>query len=455
MSQSPFTSSEQQNAQRTFLHETAVNYQNEADVIQMAQDWTETPINDIGIKVPLELSPNPSLKIVDLDGGSTPEIGARNLDNMTVNYGQLMQGAGVTYEALLNNNKETAGDQEARRMESDAKQFVKFLNDFVSRGDGTMALATASANYDSSTATTKRTFVANGSTDTIGPSQVVVGGWYQIWDSAGTTQRVSNDTESTGFHVASSYQVDSKTAANIVFTSGTVLPDDYVSTDILVPVTGTTNAATGFIAGLPYIIDSGGTYFGKTRSSVTGLQAYENALSGALTAGELVETYMGISQRGGYGFGMGTELVDQLWLVMGITQKQNYYGLSLSSGAVVGGIHQFNHDPNGKPKYDIGMRNFDFSWFGAPIKTCNSVRGDEIYFLNPKYLKKAILKNYGEAAHGFGEGRQLVDTNGVPILTKASYRDFIGQFFSPTPHRLGKISGITVTGLISQKSAMV
>lgn len=56
MSQSPFTSTEQQNAQRTFLHETAVNYQNEADVIQMAQDWTETPINDIGIKVPLELS---------------------------------------------------------------------------------------------------------------------------------------------------------------------------------------------------------------------------------------------------------------------------------------------------------------------------------------------------------------------------------------------------------------
>jgi hypothetical protein len=455
MADSPFTSTEQQNAQRTYLHETAVNYQNEADVWGMAQDWTESPINDIGLKVPLELSPNPSLKVVNLDGGSVPQSQARDLDNMTIGYGQLMASGATTYEALLNNNKETAGDQEARRIESDVKQFVKFLNDYASRGDGTTALATASANYDSSTATTKRTFTCNGSTDSIGPSQVVVGGWYQIFDATGATVRVSNDTESTGFAVTSSYQVASKTASTIVFASGTVLPDDYVSTDILVPVTGTTDAATGFIAGLPYIIDSAGTYFGKSRSSVTQLQAYENVLSGSLTAAELVETYMGISQRGGYGFGANAELVDQLVMGMGITQKQNYYNLSLSSGAVVGGIHQFNHNPDGKPKYDIGMKNMEFSWFGAPIKTFNSVQGSDIYFLNTKYLKKAVLKNVGEASHGFGDSVQLINSSGVRTLAKAEYRDFVGQFFSPTPHRLGKISAITITGLVTQKAAMV
>lgn len=454
MADYPRTSTEQQNAQRTYLHETVVNYQNEADVFGMASDWKDTPINDIGVKVPLELSPNPSLKVVNLDGGSVPQAQAPDLDNMTVNYGQLMAGSAVTYEALLNNNKETAGDQEARRIESDAKQFVKFLNCYASRGDSTAALAVASANYDSSTATTKRTFVANGSADTIGPSQVVVGGWYQIFDATGATQRVSNDTESTGYAVASSYQIASKTAANIVFTSGTVLPDDYVSTDILVPVIGTTDAATGTIVGLPHIIDSSGTYFGKARSSVTQLQAYENALAGSLTAAELVETYMGISQRGGYGFGSQAELVDSLWMLMGITQKQNYYNLSLSSGAIVGGIHQFNHDPSGKPKFDIGMKNFEFSWFGAPIKTCNDVRGDEIYFLNPKELKKAVLKNVGEVGHGF-DSTPLYNADGVMTLAKADYRDFVGQFFSPRPHRLGKISGITVTGLITQKAAMV
>lgn len=455
MADSPFTSTEQQNAQRTYLAETAINYQNEADVIGMASDWTDTPINDIGVKVPLELSPNPSLAVVNLDGGTVPIAQARDLDSMTVNYGQLAMGSAVTYEALLNNNKETSGDQEARRIESDAKQFVKFINDYVSRGDGTAALATASANFDSASATTKRTLVANGSADTIGPSQVVVGGWYQIFDSTGATQRVSNDTESTGFTDASSYQVASKTAANIVFTSGTVLPDDYVSGDILVPVVRTTNAATGTIIGLPHMADSAGTYFGKARASVTQLQAYENAVAGSLTAGELVETYMGIKQRGGYGFGSGVELIDQLWLVCGVTQQQNYYNLSLSSGAVVGGIHQINHDAGSKPSYDLGVKNFTFTWFGAPMKVCNSVRGDEIYFLNPKVMKKAILKNIGESAHGFGSSRQLLNTDGVRTYANADYRDFIGQFFTPTPHKIGKISGITVTGLISQKAAMV
>ena len=70
----PFTSTEQQNAQRTFLHETAINYQNESDVFGMAQDYDNELINDIGIKVPLELSPNPSMKAINIDGGSVPGI---------------------------------------------------------------------------------------------------------------------------------------------------------------------------------------------------------------------------------------------------------------------------------------------------------------------------------------------------------------------------------------------
>lgn len=446
----PFTSTEQQNAQRTYLHETAVNYQNEADVYGMAQEWTETPINDIGIKVPLELNPNPSLKIINPDGGSVPGVGARDLDYMQVNYGAVMQAGGVSYEALLNNNKETAGDQEARRIESDAKQMVKFINDFVSRGDGTAALATASAAYLGTDATTKRTFVANGSSDSIGPSQVVVGGWYSIYDSTGATKRSASATPSDAV-----FQVASKTAANVVFASGTVLPSDYISGDILVPEIGTTDAATGVLVGLPYIIDNAGTYFGKSRSSVTQLQAYENALAGSLTAGALATTYFNIQQRGGYGFGMGTELIDQLWILMNVTQKSNYYNLALSSGAVVGSPMTFNHDGNTRPALDLGMKNFEFTWFGAPIKTCNSTRGDEIYFLNPKYLKKAVLKNVGEASHGFGSTRQLLNSSGQFVLSQASYRDFIGQVFSPTPHRLGKISGITITNLPSQKATMI
>ena len=445
----PMTSTEQQNAQRTFLHKTAVLYQNEADVWNMAKDWTDTPINSIGVKVPLELSPNPSLKIANLDGGTVGAPGARDLDNMVINYGTLMCASGVTYEALLNNNKETAEDQEMRRMESDVKQAVKFLNDFVSRGNGTHALADASAGYLGTDATTKRTFVANGSTDSIGPSQTVKGGWYEIYDATGVTKRSAAASPTDAI-----FRVESKTAANIVLASGSTLPTDYITGDILVPELGVTNAATGAIVGFPHIFDNAGTYFGKSRSAIPELQAFENALGGSLTASELMETYMGIKQRGGYGFGSAVELIDMLWLMVNITQEQNYYNLSLASGAVVGGIKTFQHNKDGAPNYDIGYADMNFTWFRAPLKVCNSTRGDEIYFANPKHLKKAVLKNFGEVGHGFNE-QLLVNTTGIPILTKANYRDFVGQFFSPTPHRLGKISGITITGLQTQKVAMV
>ena len=86
MANNPFTSSEQQNAQREYITTTAKNYQNETDVWSMADNWTDTPINAKGTKVPLELSPNPSLSVPDLDGGATPTIGSRNLDNMQITY---------------------------------------------------------------------------------------------------------------------------------------------------------------------------------------------------------------------------------------------------------------------------------------------------------------------------------------------------------------------------------
>ena len=91
------------------------------------------------------------------------------------------------------------------------------------------------------------------------------------------------------------------------------------------------------------------------------------------------------------------------------------------------------------------------------MKKCNMLRGDEIYFCNPKYFKKAVLKDVGGLAKGIQPegGVMLVNSDGVPILTKANYHDFVGQFFSPTPHKLGKISAIQYSGVITQKAAQV
>ena len=76
---------------------------------------------------------------------------------------------------------------------------------------------------------------------------------------------------------------------------------------------------------------------------------------------------------------------------------------------------------------------------------------------SPKYFKKAVLKDVGGLAKGIQPegGVMLVNSDGVPILTKANYHDFVGQFFSPTPHKLGKISAIQYSGVITQKAAQV
>jgi len=448
-----YTSAEQQNAQREYLTETAVQYQNEADVYGMVDDAPSEMINAKGLKQPIETSANPSQSIPNLDGGTTPTVGSRNLDYFQVTYAPLMQGSGDTYEAILNNNKETAEDELMRNIKSDLKQQVWNINNYFSRGNGTAALATASADYDGTNATTKRTLVANGTTDTIGGSQVTVGGWYTIWDSTGTTQRVAGATPSTGV-----FQLSSKTTANLVFVSGTELPTDYVTGDIVCPEIGTTNATTA-IYGFPQIINNTGTYFSRDRTVApyTGLQSYVLGSAGSLTAGMFSTAYFSVQQRGGYfPATLGGELIDSLAIVLGVTQKANYYNLALSSGAVVGSPQVFRHTESERPQMDLGMKNFEFTWFNAPMKTCNSVRGDEIYFLNKKYLRKAVLKQIGELPGSMPQSGWIwmVNADGVPLLARASYHDWIGQFYSPEPFKLGKIAGITITNLPAQKSLM-
>jgi hypothetical protein len=435
----PFTATTQQNAQRVFLAETAINYQNEADVWSMYQTWEDTPLNAKGVQVPLETSPNASLSVPNIDNGATPSVGARSLDNMTINYAPLMQGRGETYGAILNNNKETAEDEIMRNAESDLKQQIKFLNDYVSRGDGTAGLGIVSAYTNPST-----TVTLNGSSDSIGPSQLVKNQYVTFWDSTGATQRV-------GTVGAGAIQISSKTASTIVLASNA--PSDVVAGDVVAPEIGTTDATTALV-GLPKIISASGTYFGKSRSSVTQLQAYELTSAGTLTAGQLFTAYASMKQRGGY---FSEKLEDQLQILVNITQYANYYNLSLSSGAVVGSPNYLVHQGDSRPQMDLGMAKFDFTWFGAPIKVCNSLRGDEIYFTNPKYLKKAVLKNIGELPDVMphSEYLPLYNSSGYPLLSRATYRDFIGQAFSPTPHKLGKISGITVGTLPTQKALMV
>lgn len=442
----PFTSTIEQNAQREYITETAVQYQNESDLYSLLEDAPAEMINAKGLKQPLETSPNPSMSVPNIDGGATPTIGTRQLSYIQITYAPLMQGSGETYEAVLNNNKETAEDELMRNIKSDTKQQVFQLNNYVSRGNGTAALATTSAAYSGGSPTVA---VVNGTTDTIGASQIQVGQVCTFWDSTGATARVATN--------AGPFTVASRSSTSITFTGS--LPTDYTTGDIICPEIGTTDATTS-IKGLPYIIDNANTYFGKARASYPYLQSYCLTSAGSLTAAMLANTYWNIQQRGGYfpgANGGGVELADQLEIIMNTTQKAAYYGLSLSSGAVVGSPNYFVHQGTDRPDMNLGMRSFEFTWFQAPIRTVNSTQGSEIYFLNKKYIRRAVLKNIGSLPGTMPQSGNiwLVNSSGVPVLTRARYQDFIGQVYSQAPFKLGKISGLTISGLPQQRTSMI
>jgi hypothetical protein len=329
-------------------------------------------------------------------------------------------------------------------LQESAKQFASFLNSYVSRGDGTMALATISANYSGGTPTIA---TCNGSTDSIGTTQLATNGYYLFYDATGVTQRV-------GTVGAGAIQLASRTGTACTFASN--IPSDVVATDIIVPqIGGNTDASTG-LYGLPIIDDSAGTYFGKARATYGGLASYEKTSAGTLTAGMMSETYWSIVQRGGYFNGMGSSTFDKaLWTVMSTGNAQNYQSLSLNAGALVSSPQTFMHTGTA-PKNDIGFASFDQTWYGSPLWYANSVRGDEIYFMGKDSLRRAILKDVGDVDSRFPANGSLQNLNSSAAYLQARVKimDFFGQVYAPEPFKIGKISGLTLV-TPTQKGTMV
>ena len=444
MAQQTFNSSEVTNAQVQELTKVYKLYQNETDLWNWAKAWPKEKVNASGTKVPIQLSANPSLSYGTGNNDAYATAQASNYDNFNVTYVQLNQGLIETVAGVLNSNANTSEDMVRYEQRTSAQQFANFLNCYISRGDSTMALATASANYSGGSPTV---ITCNGTTDSIGTSQVVTGMYGYWYDATGATQR-------TGAVGSGVLQVASKSTTALTFTSN--VPSDIVATDIFVPQIGGNTDASAGMYGLPIIVDSSGTYYGKSRSSYNGLASYEKTSAGTLTAGMLYETYMAVVQRGGWFKGDGgTNLDASLYMVMNTGNQATYYGLSLNAGALTSSPQTFMHTGT-RPANDIGMQGVDITWFGCPIKIGNDIRGDEIYFLGREELRTAILKDVGQVDPRFPAGNSLqsISSAGAYQQARINYMDFFGNVFAPQPYRLGKISGITLN-TITQKATVV
>lgn len=435
MAQQVFTSTALANAQVQTLADLYQLYQNKTDLWSWFEKMPQDRVNASGIKVPIETSPNPSFSYGLGNNGAFATPQAPIFDYYTVNYAFANAGSIQAYAAYLNRSLNTTTNMIQAVEASDAKQFASMLNRYASRGNGTMALATTSAAYVGGTPTIA---TCNGATDSIGTTHLVKGGYYYFFSPDGVTQRV-------GTVGAGAIQLASATGS--VATFATNIPSDVVIGDIIVPQFGDAANASYGLYGLPIMNSSSLAYFGKSRTTTPGLASYEKTSAGALTASMLSETYFATAQRGGWFTGNGTtNLQDSLYLVSNTGNQQAYYALSLSSGAVVGSPMRFNSTNDSRPQLDIGFNTLNTTWFGAPIQVGNDIRGDELYFMSRKSVRRAILKDVGPISNGFpaSEYLQSISSTGDYQTARIRFMDFWGQLFVPNPFRIGKISGITL-----------
>lgn len=413
-------------AQRVYLEGIHDAYQKEADFYRFfTHEIEEVATSYTGRQVVLETKANPSLSFGSLDNGDLATPNNPTLDNFLVTYQWLNCGFRESYGSILNNDKETVGDPQRRALKSSAKQFVQWMNYYLSDGDGTTRLATASANYAGGTPTV---MTCNGSTDSLGATRIVDGQRGYIYDSTGTTQR-------TGTVGSGVLTVSSHTKTAITFTSNA--PSDFVSGDIFVPEgTNTTG-----IKGLPYLVKDTGNYFNKSRSSVTQLQSQIITVSGALTAALLLRLHALCAQAS------GDAIEDRPGtFCMAYAQWYNYMGLITPVSYNFNGVS----GEGSRPPADVGFKSTAVTWFGAPMKCFLQINGNSIYRLQLDTFKMATLKKPGQLHPalpiGGGEwAQQLSTTAGNYAAGREKWMDFAGDAFTTMPFKQGALLSINMT----------
>jgi hypothetical protein len=433
-----YSASNLSHAQREYVEETIeFLVEQEADFYgRLEAKAEEKPTNYRGRRIPLETIANPSLMFGNPAGGDLASTGSPTNNHYLIPYVWMNLGLGIDYESLLNESRGTISSPLERAVESTGKQMAKWLNIYASQGDGTTKLATSSAAYDGTNATTKKTFVCNGATDTIGATNVVPGQKGYVYDPTGTTQRIG--TVGSGVLTIST----SQTSKTSILTT-TDLPSDYLSGDIFVPEGAT--PSTGF-HGVPSLCNNTGTLFGINRANVPTTQSVMVAAGGGLSAALLYSTYTQLRQRNGGKKGMAMAKVE---LCMGETQDAAYYGLTVATAQLL-----FPRDGAKRPNIDIGGDDPDqFTWFGLRMNNYLNWLGSRIDFVPFNQLKIARLKKGGEMLAPFD--KPLPAINGATSTYKAAQQqwwDVAEEFYSPALHRFGALTGLTVSGLPMQKS---
>ena len=402
-------------------------FEEEADFLKMLKQETEDkPTNYRGRRIPIKLTRNPSLAASSPNGGILATPGAHTNNYLTVTYQWLHSGFEQTYEAILNNAQNPVTDQTREGIDSTISTLTYWANCYASNGDGTMRLALTTAAYDGTNSTTKKTCATSGAVDGLGATQLVVGQKILFFDPTGATQRTG--TVGNG---ALTIATISKTG----FTTTTDMPSDVALGDIVVPE-GTAASATA-IKGVPFLAaTTSGSYFGTSKTTYPQLAPTTTAAGGAVTAALLLNLHGKMRNR------MGAN--PNYTVAMSSAQHYAYTNLVGASTTP----QYYLHDSNTRPQYDIGGKNIDeLSFWGKPIKFFIRLRADQLYFLNMKAIKVAMLKKIGRILDmPAADGLQMIDSNGNYLAATQKWFDTAFDIYSADPRQLGAMTGLTWSG---------
>lgn len=371
--------------------------------------------NKRGFIVILDFKDNPSFIMGDPNGGSLASTYKPDYSRITCNYQYLMVGSEITNETLANSadGRPVGADVKAVAVEKAAQRMLEIEEFFFCQGDGTQVIARI-------TATTNTTaLTCDGSGDGIGAYFVKLGQVIRVYDSTLVTLKGTRT-------------VTAKTSNTAAFTINSTL--SVVSGDLVLPEGDATTPTTVGIKGLPYIAGTAtGAYFDQNKTNTSALKPIVDSVGAALSRTKIEALNTKHRIRNGRRLDTAN--------ITSPTQMSQYFALFLASPQV-----HYTDMGKGRPKADLGLDSWDYTWFGNPIRDFRCVGPAAWYQLTLSSLARVSMGDVGKMLTPAGDYVQKINSSGY-LNAQQRWDDEYLEYFSPNPAQNAAMTALTYAGL--------
>lgn len=392
--------------------------------------------NNRGFRIALDYTRNNTLGYMDPAGGNLTTTLAPALDNMTANLQYIQFGQEITNLQIANSAAgmhvgPTAKALAARKLLQRRAEMEEF---YFCRGNGYQDLAIVYGAQDASctnitTGGTGVIVTCPGTTDGLGTYLLGVGQIVRIYDATRATLKaygpITAKTSNTAFTMTTTF----------VDNSGTT---DIISTDLVLPQSDSTTPTTAGVKGLPYLVKASGSYFDKTLSSTTALQAVVDSSTTTFTRTTMEALYRNSQTRVGKNPNQRN--------VCSLAQLSNYYvqfyAQNTAQVHVVGGE---------RPRVDLGAAGGmdDYTFWGQPIDAYPFIHPQNWWMLDYSTFSRLTLKQAGAMLVPAGQYVQKI-SGGVYANAQQSWDDDYLEYLSDQPFKNAGFTALSFSNLPGQ-----